>query len=47
MNTRIDYCGVIVLLRTLLASGAFTRQEIENIARRVAAENGTDIIISL
>ena len=47
MNTRIDYCGVITLLRTLLSSGAFSRQEIERIARRVAAESGADLIISL
>lgn len=47
MNTRIDYCGVITLLRTLLSSGTFTRQEIEIIARRVAAESGADLIISL
>ena len=47
MNTRIDYCGVILLLRNLLSSGAFSRQEIEKIARRVAAESGADLIISL
>ena len=47
MNTRIDYCGMIVLLRTLLSSGTFSRQEIEKIARRVAAESGADLIISL
>lgn len=47
MNTRIDYCGVITLLRVLLSSGTFTRQEIEKIARRVAAESGADLIISL
>ncbi len=47
MNTRIDYCGVITLLRTLLSSEAFSRQEIEKIARRVAAESGADLIISL
>ena len=47
MNTRIDYCGVILLLRNLLSSGAFSRQEIERIARRVAAESGADLIISL
>ena len=47
MNTRIDYCGVIVLLRALFSSGAFTRQEVEKIARRVAVESGADLIISL
>lgn len=47
MNTRIDYCGVIILLRNLLSSGAFSRQKIEKIARRVAAESGADLIISL
>ena len=29
MNTRIDYCGVMTLLRALLSIGTFTRQEIE------------------
>ena len=47
MNTRIDYCGVITLLRILLSSGTFTRQEIEKIARCVAAESGADLIVSL
>jgi len=47
MNTRIDCCGMIVLLRALLSSGAFSHQEIEKIARRVAAESGADLIISL
>lgn len=47
MNTRIDYCGMIVLLRALLSSGAFSRQEVEKIARLVAAESRADLIISL
>ncbi len=47
MNTRIDYFGVILLLRNLLLSGAFSHQEIEKIARRVAVESGADLIISL
>ena len=47
MNTRIDYCGVIILLCSLLASGTFSCEEIEKIARRAAAESGADLIISL
>ena len=47
MNTQINYCGVIVLLRKLLACNELTRQEAEKIARRVAAETGADLIISL
>lgn len=47
MSTRIDYCGVIVLLRSLMDQGVFTRTEAEKIARRVAAETRADLIISL
>ena len=47
MNTRIDYCGVIVLLRGLMEQGLFTRNEAEKIARRIAAETRADLIISL
>ena len=47
MDKRIDYCGVIVLLRKLLACGTFTSQEAEKIAHRVALETGADLIISL
>ena len=47
MNTRIDYCGVIVLLRGLMEQGLFTRNEVEKIARKIAAETRADLIISL
>ncbi len=47
MNTRIDYCGVIVLLRSLMEQGLFKRNEVEKIARRIAAETRADLIISL
>ena len=47
MNSRIDYFGVIVLLRRLIKHGIFTRDEAEKIARRVAADIKTDLIISL
>lgn len=47
MDKRIDYCGVVVLIRRLLACGIFTRQEAEKIAHRVALATGTDLIISL
>lgn len=47
MNTRIDYYGVIVLLRGLMEQGLFTRNEAEKIARRIAAETRADLIISL
>ena len=47
MNTRIDYYGVIVLLRSLMEQGLFTRNEAEEIARRIAAETRADLIISL
>ena len=43
----IDYCGIIVLLRKLLACDILTQRETENIARRIAADMGVDMIISL
>ena len=47
MSARIDYCGVIVLLRSLMKQGLFTRNEAEKIARRIAAQTRADLIISL
>ena len=43
----VDYCGIIILLRKMLASGIITRKETENIARRIAEDMGVDMIISL
>ena len=47
MNKQIDYYGVVILLRALRASGIFSGCEIEKIARRVAVDNGTELIIFL
>ena len=47
MNTYIDYCGVIVLLRKLIYTGLLTREEAEKTACRVAIEAGINLIISL
>ena len=47
MKARIDYCGMIVLLRSLMERGLFTRAEAEKIARRIAAQTRADLIISL
>ena len=43
----VDYCGIILLLRKILACGILTRKETENIARRIAVDMGVDMIISL
>ena len=47
MNTRIDYCGVIVLLRGLIDQGILTRNEAEKVAHRIASQTRAGLIISL
>lgn len=42
MNTNIDYCGVLNLLRQLVAVGACTNTEAKQIARKVARNLGVD-----
>ena len=46
-NPNIDYCGVINLLRALIAEGICTVTEAKRIAARLAVQYGTDIILSL
>lgn len=42
MNPNIDYCGVLTLLRQLVAAGACTKPEAKQIARKVAIDIGVD-----
>ena len=42
MNPNIDYCGVLNLLRQLVAAGASTNTEAKQIARKVARNRGVD-----
>lgn len=46
-NANVDYCGIIVLLRKLVAEGICTAKEAKKIAARIAAQNGVSIIVSL
>ena len=47
MNANINYCGVIILLRKLVASGHCTKKEANRIAARIAKQTGADIILSI
>lgn len=47
MNTNIDFCGVIILLRKLVASGYCAKKEAGRIADRIAKQTGADIILSI
>lgn len=44
-NVNIDYCGVIRILRQLVAKEICTEKEARRIADRIAAQYGADIII--
>lgn len=45
--TNIDYCGIVNLLRQLVAKDLLTRQEARKIAARIAAEEQVDIVLFL
>ena len=47
MNANVNYCGVIILLRKLVASGHCTKKEANRIAARIAKQIGVDIILSV
>lgn len=47
MNVNVNYCGVIILLRKLVASGHCTKKEAGRIAARIAKQTGADIILSI
>ena len=42
-----NYCGVVILLRKLVASGYCTKKEAGRIAARIAKQTGADIILSI
>lgn len=47
MNANVDYCGVVNLLRSLVATGYCTIKEANRIAVRIAGQTGADVILSL
>lgn len=47
MDQNIDFYGIILMLRKLRDNGFFTEKELKKVAARIAAENGTKLIISL
>lgn len=47
MNNIIDFCGIVMLLRKLKSTGAFTEKELENIIKRIADDTNVKKVISL
>ena len=47
MNVNVNYCGVVILLHKLVASGYCTKKEAGRIAARIAKQTGADIILSI
>ncbi len=47
MDQNINFYGIILMLRKLRDNGFFTEKELKKVAARIAAENGTKLIISL
>lgn len=45
--TNVDYCGIVNLLRQLVAKDLLTRQKAKKIAARIAAEEQVDIVLFL
>ncbi len=44
-NANVDYCGIVNLLRALIASGIITEKEARKIAARIAVKNQVDVIL--
>ena len=47
MDQNINFYGIILMLRKLRDNGLFTEKELKKVAARIAAESGTELIISL
>ncbi|MBM6682206.1 hypothetical protein [Pseudoflavonifractor capillosus] len=47
MKENINYLGMVNLLRSLQAAGLVSRKEARQIAARLKAETGADVIVSL
>ena len=47
MNANVNYCGIVLLLRQLVAAGCCTKKDAARIADRIAKQTGADIIFSL
>ena len=45
--TNIDYCGIVNLLRQLVAKDLLTKQEAKKIVARIATEEQVDIVLFL
>lgn len=43
-NVNIDFCGIMKLLQ-LLEQHGFTRDELDKISRRIAAQTGANILL--
>ena len=43
-NADIDYCGMVILLRHLIQSGACTRKEAKKVALRLASQSSITVI---
>lgn len=46
-NVDVDYCGIVQLLRQLVADGICTRREAKKIAARIAVQTGANIFLPL
>lgn len=46
MNANIDFVGAVMLLRALIKSGVIGVKEGEKVARHIAAQIGTNIVIT-
>lgn len=42
-HNNLDYCGIVFMLRRLVAAQVCTEKEAKNIAARIAADMGADI----
>ncbi|MDO5545643.1 MAG: hypothetical protein Q4F81_07460 [Eubacteriales bacterium] len=47
MNANVNYYGVIIPLRQLVAAGHCTKKEAGRIAARIAKKTGADLILSI
>ncbi len=47
MNSNLDMCGIVLMLRQLVQKGTITLQEGQKIASKIAYEKGATIILSV
>lgn len=46
-NANIDFCGIVKLLRYLVAQGHCTKKEAQKLSEHIAAKLGADIILNI